>query len=862
MREIQRFAIEKIYCAPSQDRQYCFKLFRVNRADYPARQFIKVYNVNKPLPNNTDFFHVFVIGNLNPTFLNLLRQNKNWYRDVWYNFQDDMNARNYIAQMYNEDGVLFPRQHIFYSFIDEGSVLISIRINELLKNHFDINSFKYLRVYSNTYFNSSEFNSLPTKIGIKCESNLVLSNVDKVALQMKISNYESHGGKAIVYVNGYYTDNLNLNIPNYSYIEILYDQSIISKESIRISDMRTFESIKDNKLKYLYFRDKIINRIQYNDDNEFYISTDNELVTKGLFFYKHKEYAIRNVTDKDYSLYTNFVNNQATTLSRLTRGSILDKVIVMYTRKSGLSRELIYSSLKLHELYKLPQNVELDVLLNTNNTITELRAETLENSDYFKVASAKEIKEITKELATSAVGYNGITYYFGYSPLVLTTSDRNINVPYLYRNQSYAFEYNTEGVFTGKYITNGPVYTASSQNTKYVEFLKGTTPTHFGSYLSHNATVTLRDAEYRILSAHFDGITRISNWEDITEDSTKCSITNNTLTLNEEPGRKIKIVYLDEPIVYDIELPITDGILYFPLIIRENRGTGIQNHPIDLPFRSIEVFLNGKRLIYQLDYFINLPYISICNKTYIDYTKERQSIHIRMHGFTLNKDDINKNEIRGFVNNGVLTRNRYYDIRDDRVFSIFVRGRLQDRKNIRFAEEDSTIRLNNPYNGAPYVMSEPFIPIKEVTGLDTLPLYQKNLELNNRISGLFNQVFKEPRINEFNVIPEHHYIFSPTVSKITHDLLDGNIPASLYTTPYNDETIIQLLDNQYKNIYLIDPIRTVEENDIVVIHPHIGNSIVYVNLFQYRFLTNLIRIITGNKPTRINLSGYLALQTT
>jgi len=49
---------------------------------------------------------------------------------------------------------------------------------------------------------------------------------------------------------------------------------------------------------------------------------------------------MRNVTDKDYSLYTTFVNNQAQTLSNLTTGSINDKVITMYVRKSGIDRTL------------------------------------------------------------------------------------------------------------------------------------------------------------------------------------------------------------------------------------------------------------------------------------------------------------------------------------------------------------------------------------------------------------------------------------------------------------------------------------------------------------------------------------------
>jgi hypothetical protein len=122
------------------------------------------------------------------------------------------------------------------------------------------------------------------------------------------SGWEQNGGKTIIYVNGYHTDTLNLNIPNMTYIEVIYDQSIISKEVYDISDLRTFSSILDDKNKYLLFRNNLINRIQFKDDNEIYISNKGELVNKGLFFYQHKNYAVRNITDKDYSLSTDFIN--------------------------------------------------------------------------------------------------------------------------------------------------------------------------------------------------------------------------------------------------------------------------------------------------------------------------------------------------------------------------------------------------------------------------------------------------------------------------------------------------------------------------------------------------------------------------
>lgn len=860
MNKLQRFALENIYCAPGQDQQFSFSLVRVNKIHQPVTSVVNVYNVTKRLPNAQYRYHVFVIGNLNPQLLNLLRQGKDWFRDVWTKVSDDMVLRNYVLKIYNEKGVVFPRQHIYYSFIDENSIVIALEFEYTLKTNFEVDSFKYMHVYSNSWFETDEFLTLGTRHGIKHGSSFVFNNSDKLALQNEINNFEAVGGKAIVYVNGYYTDSLNLNIPNNSYVEYVYDQSIISKEKFLINDLRTFDSTKDNKLKYLIFRENIIDTIQFKDDTEIYISNDNELVTKGLFFYQHKDYAVRNVTDKDFSMYVSFVNNSAQEITNLTTGAIQDKIVILYTRKAGVTKNLVYSSPKMHELYKLPQNVELDVLLSNGHSLNDFRAETLEDSDYFKVSNLTAIKNLSPELAVGAMGYSGISYYFAQTPVIPNGENTYIEVPILYQEDSLAFEYNNAGEFTGWFTTSGSIYLFNNPTTKQVEFLYGRTPNDFGHLLSNNETVTLLHSEYRVLSAYFSGVTRITNWEDITNDPLRCSINGDQLTINEPNDYKIKIVYFNQPNVYDLSLPLVDGTLHFPLTIKEDRGTGVQTFPMDVPPSHIEVYLNKHKLVYGLDYFLDFPSISICNKEYINYTVDDQDIHIRMYGLTLDKTKINAHEKTGFVNHGVLLRNNSYDIRDDRVISIYVKGLLQQRSNVLFAEEDNTVRMNYPINGYPYVIKEPFIPLKTISSKDTLTLFSQDTEKNKRISDLFNLVFPEPPINQTNVIGDHYYVFSPLVSKIIADMLDENISPTVYTTPYNDGTIISLLDQApYKQLLALDPVKHNMPDNLVEIHPHYGNTTINLNLFQYRFINNVIRLITNNNMTKINISGYLTV---
>ena len=96
---------------------------------------------------------------------------------------------NYILRVYDENGVIYPSKYIYYSFIDENSVLIALEFNSLLKSKFNLEKFKYCHIYSNKYFATAEFNSLPTKLDIKYISYYVEKSVDKVNIQNAIQNY-------------------------------------------------------------------------------------------------------------------------------------------------------------------------------------------------------------------------------------------------------------------------------------------------------------------------------------------------------------------------------------------------------------------------------------------------------------------------------------------------------------------------------------------------------------------------------------------------------------------------------------------------------------------------------------------------
>lgn len=853
--EVVNFARKNIYKAIDQDSQYHFKLIKTQKPGVTSRHVASIYDVKKYLPDETNNYLVYVIGQLNVNLFNLLRPGHEWYKDVWTNFADDANQRDINITIYTDKGRVVPKSFCYYSFLDEKTIAIIVKVDASYKRIFNYNEIKYVRFYSNAYFNSIEYNSLPDKIGLQYISMWVRNNVDKANIQNQITTLKStYNGDVIVFCNGYYRDRVDLNIEDNSYLEVLFDQSIVDKHVFSIPSLHTYTSSIDHVNKYLlYIDDDDHSYMKFFDDYDFFIKTTQQFNNYGLYYYKHNESSCRMVTDKDYGLRVQYVNNHALELGDVTTGAIEDKAIVLYRRKSGLMPSLIYSSLKLHELYKVPNDRQLNVLCNNGLSLDDLRVETLEASDYFKLAQTDEIVDINDTLSTSALGYDSICYYMAYSPFKTTAT--SIDVPLLYQEPSTVFEYNADGVLLDYFTTTGPVYLRNLSTARYFEFLYGQTKPHLSKLYDYTETITLTHPEFKLYRSVYSGLTQVTNWVECHD----YTVVNSVLSFNgSDPSEKYFILYYNEPIIYDIDVDINDGLMYFPLTFSQDRGNGVLNHTADIGFYNIEIFMNGYKLTKGLDYFMKFPYVNITNKKFITYSNSLQHIHIRMYGPTLDYTKINEIEEVGFVNHDVLSRNHKYDLRDDRVLSFFIDGKIQDRNLLKFAENDNTVRTYVPNNGKPYIIKQPFIPIKTINNISTDTLYDEYKEKNKRFSDFFTQIMPEPSINEFNVIDDKNYIFSPTLSKIIFDVLSGTIPSSLYMNPYNDNTILTLINSDYKDILDLDPIKYNLPDRLVEIHPHLGNTIIDMNLYQYRFINNVKRVILANM---VNFSGYLRVST-
>lgn len=853
MTKVVEFARAMIYCSPAEDRQFRYSLVRTTDPKYPAVKWGLLRDRNRiRLPNDKDRFHLYAIGAVPPPLLNLGKNMPSCmcHKTKWIRVEDDMNERQFIFQIYDDNGVNFPRGEAYYQILRDGSLVFALKETLNTKRMFQVADFKYLRVYSNAYNNESV-----AQLRIRIKGQYVSNRTELINLQREFTKIDAKLGKTMYFVNGYLVDRLNMSMKGLNYVECFYDATLNAPETFKVRNLRTFMSEIDKRMKYFVHRNRQSQWIQYEDDLEIYVMSTNKAKEKlGVYFYQNQSFSLRNVTDKDYSLDTTHVNNQAKYIANHTENRETEAEITIYTRRQGFERGLIYNATKLHELYKLPSDIEFNVMSSGSYTINDFRVETLEASDYFKVAGMVNTLELTKELAMDAIGYSSVLRYFGDTPMPY--SGTHVNVPWLYKAPCTVYEYDSKGIMLEAHITDNEHYTANNKKTAMLEFLLGQPSNEFRLYKFGEKIPYDKDREHIVIGAFHEGDKRLRDWEDLTNDPIlKKHADHYEITSDRMTGFRIR--YMDDPYLYSINLKVHQEFQLIPLLVDDWVKDLKTTKPLDVFYDTVEVFLNGHRLTYGLDWFMDFPTIGICNKRYIDPSKLVQRIHVRCNGINLKKDGANGREVKGFVNHGVVSRNGYYDIRDDRTFSAYVDGRLQARDSLRYAEEDNTVRTKHPLNGVPYTYADRIVPLLRATELPTMPYFEKDQAKNKRISTLFNEVYPEKPINQFNVREDNHYLFSPVVSKILRDMLDGSLSSEIYTKVYQDSDIRALLDGRYAMYTRLDPVVNDVPKKHVEVHPDYGDMIISVNIYQLRFIQNVIRIITKGDINRINISGYI-----
>lgn len=833
-------ALYNVNCTPDQDNQMIFKPVRLTENG----GVINRYKLNWdyiPMPQKNKKYHLYHIGQVHPSLINFFNQD-----EQWISLADACHGKYTLINVYTNKGIELPRFDTFYYITKTKNIVLAVSKNTNINFDFDLDNI-FVRTYRNAYYASNRaINNLD---GIFTEGLVIKDSNDILSIQTKINSKQNLNGITNCFINGYKVSFINLtNCKIGDYVEYVHDTSVKKTIDFNISNLPVFDSILDQKGKYLLHYSGVENVIDYQDDIDLYLI---DSTGKGVYVHKNNPDTFRNLTHKDYSVVVSYIHSYLDHFK--DENGVFDINTIklrLIIRNSGWDRSLILEKNRINELYKLPEDKIIPAMVGVNATVDVWKAANLEKCDYVKLM-AKEYGQINNSLVCQTYGFDAISKISSDTPtmVVVDGANRYINTPYLLRSECTAFEYDENGHLINWYSHSGEVYVCKNVNTRYVEVIKGIADTSLDEVYGQTTHQLNKDYTYRFYSCNIVNNVVQNDW--IVSNENEYSVLNNTLTWN---TNKYTLVRSNKKFLcYKELIPLEEGIIEIGLDYFQTRNNSTHPLEMQIPLYDLEIFLNGKILIEELDYYFNNPKLVIVNKSYLDHTKQNQEVVIRFTGHCDNSLKHNKNKDFGFIQRGRISDNHYYNIKDGKVQRIVINGSVKTQNQIsHFEDSTNGITFNND-NGKPYFIKDYITPIKALTGLDDYLFKQESNTIDKAVSEYVSTIINQVTLPDLSVNSSKHYLYSPFLARILNELIDGGINISLLGERYTDDYVRQLCQ-PYEELLQYDPIDITKHHykDYVVIHPHIYSNVVNLDFVRFKFFNKVNELYSNNRVELVN----------
>lgn len=856
------FVRKNVWCNPFMDNQWVLALRRITRRIGELNRFTLMDRVCN-LPERQVRFHVFQIGQVGPQLLGLLSPTPIWTVEEWFKLSDVMMEKKLIANFYDTRGVNYPRDSVYYKFTNERALILAVKEDRMIPVNLGADDF-YLRVYSNSFFESSRADEAEENIEVLNFKIRTISDI--LPVQSAYLAQSAKKGFTYAYQNGRVVSHLDaVNLRVNDTIELVRDGSVKRLVSFNIQDLNSFESTLDNVFKYLlHYNNGLDDNIDFQDDIDIHIQAPVGVDRfAGLYYHRNDVTSHRMVTHRDYSVPVNHVTYVVDRVKELVENAPADGGtyrLQMVIREAGYHRQLVFENNRIFELYKLDDDKALAAMVGLESSLPLWRAENLEMSAYTQAMRVKW-NEIDQVMTQEVLGYNGMSKITGDTPskTVLSSGHQMTAVPEGLQKRSTAYLYDFNGHLIGSQLHSNQQYLiASNPNTRLAEIIYGhgsdSPEVAFGT---NNVPIPL-EYNYRVYQCLIVAGEEDNNWVEIT-DNGSYSIVNNQVVLNAPNGDEFLMVRNDGSFL-DISLNLTPqaGNLFFTLYEIQDRGMGegAKQYTLPVPLGELDVWLNGKSLIRGLDYIYQFPKITIINKIHLNQPSNQvQHLRVRFTGFAVD-GQLDPIEDFGFINHGFLSNNNRHDIRDDKVLRITVRGSLKHRDDIQFSEEHAGISITNPTNGWPYQIKDIVVPLHGLENENTYTARTKSIEIDEAVSDYLTLKLPEPE-RGMNAVVQKYVLFSPFFSRIIHGLKEGTLTGP-FEQNLSDAQIMQICQ-PFEHLLLVDPLNEDLNMDYryITVHPHCNDFVMSLNFFHYRFLNRVVGIYGRNM---IDLSTYVSIE--
>lgn len=865
--------IYNMWGAPWQDNQTWNKLARVTPFG-GARNHVEVFHEDYQLPTKQDRYHAYMVGQVYEDIYNLPLLE--WTeRSTWIPMNEYCKQTGIVFNFYTQDGINVPLSHVFFTLTVEKNVIFIVK--EDLKIQWDMNNSPlYFRTYRNALQRVDQRGLSQEKADVVYVKVKIAS--DKQKLVEFFNQYNGKPGAMLTYHNGYLVDNTNYlsNVLEGDIVEIIYDSTLIKAIEVKLGELPTFKSKADGIRKYLITHDKSYkdNVLEYLDDCDFYLCAypkKTPLLFNGLLLHRNHVSNIRQVTNSDYSISTNLVSEYLIAHQDLFDEQIANLTFKVYYRKQFGNKKMPYNANRIHELNRLPYVNRVAALQGLRSNIDEWRADNLENSPLMKLIS-KPKPICNLEEVQDAYGYNAATYYTGLSVhsheefISDGLGGYLVDVPYSYRKLVTVFEYDSEGkLLMWRRLENVNQYPVVNRDTKLVEFVSGIGTRQPEDHYGKLQVVVPEYQEHRVFACLKNLETHPEKWKDVTATDAWSYITDtdglrNVLIKGNAEYSKEEYTFLIRTdkkfLCQDIEVDISRGLLQFTMNHHIAINGKVSGKRVEVPYGYLDVFLNGSALIEGIDYFVDFPNVVIINKGSINPFSMKQKITYRMMAFpateTINGETIltgiKTNRQVGYVNHYRVSRNKQYEIFEDKNFLIKIGNGIMDKSKVGFSEDNTEMKERKEYlEGKPYEIRDVVVPKRFTYPKDTYQFKRESDEVDRKVSNYLNQFIEEEPFSSNPAIIGKYEIFSPLLSKLLHDLEKKQVDFPMDRFFTNQE-LINYISTKYSPLFKVDPYYRKESISFkhVVIHPTHRRVVTTLNFHQARFFRRVVEVFYDN----------------
>lgn len=293
-------ALRNVWCTPRQDKQLRIKVGRLTSIN-GVRNFVTINGISLQLPSSGEKWHVYQFGQIHFELFDITTM-----RQAWTSVERLANRNNVLMEVYTDSGKHFPLTNVFIIRTLDNNYLMAVKPHNNFSDPIP-ESTVYFRTYSNAYYNS--IRSIGTDRTVTTFSSTIVTSFDLVTMSNLMISLQEDEGHTYAFVNGYYIDTLNpLSLKIGDYVEIVRDASVKTVIHIPVSELQTFTSTLDQKIKYLIRGNSInTNIIEYEDDIDIFLSISRSGYRQGVSYVKNAEDAMRMVTHKDYAIPTTYL---------------------------------------------------------------------------------------------------------------------------------------------------------------------------------------------------------------------------------------------------------------------------------------------------------------------------------------------------------------------------------------------------------------------------------------------------------------------------------------------------------------------------------------------------------------------------